>query len=100
MICLTLKGSHAPYGHGFVAASTLPMNALPHSQQTGHPRAMAEEVKARQERNTLPSGALGLAPSTCPDRLLANLHLCAAERITRFSPKKPHSESSRKSPED
>lgn len=82
--CSVLKGSYAPYGHGFAAANTLPRKTLPHSRQTGCPLAMAEEEKARDERNTPPSGTLSLAPSTCLELLSVNLHRCAAEWITRW----------------
>lgn len=76
---MILKGSYAPYGHGFAAVNTLTMKPLPHSQQTWHPLSMAEEVETKQERNTLPSGTLGLEMSTCPELLSVNLHQCAAE---------------------
>lgn len=53
------------------------MSALPHSQKT-------DRGKDRQERNTLPSGTLGLAMSKCPVLLSANHHGCVAGWITRW----------------
>lgn len=53
------------------------MSTLPHSQKTGR-------GKARQERNTLPSGTLGLAMSKCPVLLSANRHGCVAGWLTRW----------------
>lgn len=53
------------------------MSALPNSQKT-------DRGKARQERNTLPSGTLGLAMSKCPVLLSANRHGCVAGWITHW----------------
>lgn len=79
MTYLILRGSYSPYGHGFEAVNTQPIKTLPHSPKTGPSSSAAGIVKAREKRNKLLSGALGLAGSKCLVLLSVNLHRCVAE---------------------
>lgn len=84
MTCLILGGSYSPYGHGFEAVNTQPIQTLPHSQKTGQSSSSADIVKGREKRNKLPSGAPGLAGSKCLVLFSVNLHRCVAGWITHW----------------